>query len=275
MNTKLVISIDGPQGSGKTQLAYYLATLLGKNPFVPRGIPAPEIGIRDTEGTRHMTIEIVRETEPVKPELPKVTLGDNVTRKGKPVRVIATDLKHNQFPVVYVHVNEQDEGAYEHTPIAVNAHGSYLNDSGMPHDRDLVGHLPPEPVQPLELWVKVYGMHQNTILTDNVSRVKPADGDERGFRHFREVLPGTDDELEALRQWKESALEAEAQWDPQEIGRALGLTVGQDVRKELMPKIKHMTHLLKEAAAAINPMESGFKRSTLNAINGFLQYSDR
>jgi len=190
-------------GNPKGQPSYGFASRIGNadHAFITK---SPEASIREAlgQGTREIqvaesmllgTVTMFPLTSGIVSEAtaeaaPFVPLGPNVTRKGKPVRVIATDLKHNQFPVVYVHVDEQDEGAYEHTPVAVNAHGSYLNDPGMPHDHDLVGHLPPEAVKPLEVWIKVYSSGKHPVITGTMCHEKPTD-DERGYRLFREVLP--------------------------------------------------------------------------------------
>lgn len=67
-----------------------------------------------------------------------VPIGPNVTRDGRAARVICIDSGSEKFPVIYL----SELGS----PISVNAAGSYLNNNTL-HPKDLVGHLPPEPIE--------------------------------------------------------------------------------------------------------------------------------
>jgi hypothetical protein len=54
-------------------------------------------------------------------------------------------------------------------------------------------------------------------------------------------------ELERLQDWKDQQMAIDGQWDPQKVGRILGMTAGQDIRRNIEPKIVEM--LAKLAAA--------------------------
>lgn len=47
-------------------------------------------------------------------------------------------------------------------------------------------------------------------------------------------------EHDELRVWKESCLKVESAWDPQEIGRLLGIPLGEDIRANIKPKIEEL-----------------------------------
>lgn len=63
----------------------------------------------------------------------------------------------------------------------------------MPHDYDLVGHLPPESVKPRMIWVvsrKVAGFPEVLeIPFEGHEKARALLPDKAGYRLFREVLP--------------------------------------------------------------------------------------
>lgn len=117
-----------------------------------------------------------------------VPLGPNVTRDGRKVRVICNDLVGASRPVIAA-VEIRNTPNSEVTSYHF-ANGTVHLD-GTPSPSDLVGHLPPKP---REVWIA--GL-SSTLITWEMDN--PKDG-----KHvlFREVLPGEDDELKELRQWK-------------------------------------------------------------------------
>jgi hypothetical protein len=47
-------------------------------------------------------------------------------------------------------------------------------------------------------------------------------------------------EIVELKAWKESALLVESRWDVQKVGKLLGLTLGQDIRPNIQPRVEAM-----------------------------------
>ena len=45
-------------------------------------------------------------------------------------------------------------------------------------------------------------------------------------------------ERDALRRWKEAMLMVEAEWDPQEVGKELGIPLGRPIRALILPAIR-------------------------------------
>jgi uncharacterized protein YhaN len=81
------------------------------------------------------------------------------------------------------------------------------------------------------------------------------------LRYHAELLVGAEDwaieqvtrereELEAqnrnFQQWKESMLRLESEWDEQAVGRALGMTLGQPIRRNILPKIEEPKQHVRE-----------------------------
>lgn len=171
----------------------------------------------------------VRESGEVPPEDPKpvlVPLGDNVTRDGRKVRVICNDRKDHDglhtFSVVALVTEKNGHELFE----AFYWDGRALDDRAM----DLVGHLPPEPPKPRELWLSPFGGY---CMADEGKPIHP------DSTLFREVDPAKD-ELEHLRRLRAENLQVEASWDVQAVGRELGLVVGQDIRPNILPGIQKL-----------------------------------
>lgn len=113
-----------------------------------------------------------------------VPLGPNRTRDGREVRVIANDLKNPRFPVCYVEITDDVE---QENARFVSATGSYLNLETQPHGLDLIGHLPPEPPKPREIWVAPF-TNEYPVQERLVHLRKSGNPD---YIHFREVTaPG-------------------------------------------------------------------------------------
>ena len=53
-------------------------------------------------------------------------------------------------------------------------------------------------------------------------------------------------ELVELKAWKEQAIAVEATWDVQAVGKLLGILWGQDIRKNIQPKIEALQAELAE-----------------------------
>ena len=47
-------------------------------------------------------------------------------------------------------------------------------------------------------------------------------------------------EMLTLQRWKAGAIKCESQWDPQIVGKLLGLDIGDDIRVKLEPKIREL-----------------------------------
>jgi hypothetical protein len=191
-------------------------------------------GCRALHETKQAAIEALKD-EPISPPqpVPLVPLGENVTRDGRKVRVICNDrvCPGNVYPVtamVLLNANEE-------IPKVFHADGKLSAESEGP--LDLVGHLPPEPAKPREFWlitpddgdVAVYGVPQTCAGT-----LEPHPNQV----HFREVLPGADDELEDLRRWKAESMQVFAGLDLQAIGYEIGLPIGTDIGPQILPYIR-------------------------------------
>ena len=54
---------------------------------------------------------------------------------------------------------------------------------------------------------------------------------------FAKQMEEKDKEITDLKDWKESMMSVESQWDEQKVARLLGMTAGQDIRKNIESKI--------------------------------------
>jgi hypothetical protein len=124
-----------------------------------------------------------------------VPLGPNVTRDGRTARVLCNDriCPGNVYPVLaIIQISPNEEVARV-----------FYSDGRMKEERehplDLVGHLPPEPAKPRE-WL----IFRNPAGEPQI-RSGPAPA-KHEYVHVREVLPGEDDELKELRQWKAESI---------------------------------------------------------------------
>lgn len=118
---------------------------------------------------------------PALPPPPAVPLGDNVTRDGRKVRVICTDVHGTRRKVRYLVTREGKEIVR-----SCDSFGRH-NIDGSPSKNDLVGHLPPEPKGLTEFWAKIDTKYPAQAIL--VMRDKPQDAASRGYRFFREVTP--------------------------------------------------------------------------------------
>lgn len=212
-HTYLNIQVSGAPGSGKTQL---LKHLHASPAFVPQGFDSATLRFTE-QGSDELVFtkranrepdipiqspEEVRKNPAYRPVL--VPLGPNRTRDGREARVICLD-RDDKRPVVAL-IRQSDGVEATQYYYSAGRRGDHEQ------DLDLVGHLPPaepEAGKPREFWVTEYkdGGSPNRIIYENPpyppTRVSP---NRRTF-HVREVLPGQDDELEALRRWKREAEE--------------------------------------------------------------------
>lgn len=68
------------------------------------------------------------------------------------------------------------------------------------------------------------------------------------LREANEKLVG---EIAALQRWKDEALEVEASWDCQAVGKAIGTTLGGNIRKDILPFILKQKARIKELEGAL------------------------
>lgn len=98
---------------------------------------------------------------------------------------------------------------------------------------------------------------------------------ERNF--FLDRAVKAEAEAALLQRWKEEQLEVERQWDIQEVGRELGVGLGQHIRSEILPRIRMLKAELEaasrnEIASLQKQIEEGRATSRLlTAINERLQ----
>jgi hypothetical protein len=62
--------------------------------------------------------------------------------------------------------------------------------------------------------------------------------DAEFISHSREDIPWLIEQVKKLIAWKESELAIESDWNPQEVGRLLGLKPSQSIRRHIQPGIK-------------------------------------
>jgi hypothetical protein len=194
-------------------------------------------------------IEEEKAPEPPKPVL--VPLGPNKTRDGRTVHVRCIDAAKPGYPVI---AEVPDPHSKELILTYYTAEG--VSRSSKERDRtDLVGHLPPaepEPVKPREWWINICE-HRPEFFASKEDADEAACNSRKECRHVREVLPGEQDELEALRLWKKAQLLVEDQWDPHAVGKELGLTLGSKIRPAILPKIREYKDLLDRALRGLDP----------------------
>jgi hypothetical protein len=208
-----------------------------------------------SEGNRQCVVRMFAESEintewvdtnPPAPVL--VPLGPNRTRNNHKVIVHAIDGPSPGLPVVAS--MKGDDGhwrSYNWPADGIHPHGQTGS--------DLVGHLPPaepESVKPREWWVNIY-QHQPEFFDSKEQADEAACKDRKECRHVREVIPGEQDELEAMRRWKKDMLTVENEWDIQAVGKELGLTLGTKIRPAILPKIRGYKELLQRTLEGISP----------------------
>lgn len=177
-----------------------------------------------------------------------VPLGPNVTRDGYKARVLAND-RAGDLPIIAL--VERPDGL---EGLATTRADGMARLDGVKCQSDLVGHLPPsEPAKPKNYWLQVN--------SDGETFIRSGPSLNPGERILvREVLPGQDDELEALRRWKKEALMVESTWDEQAVGKELGLRLGSAIRPAILPKIRAYKKLLERAQ---NIIETKFPNLSL------------
>ena len=108
-----------------------------------------------------------------------------------------------------------------------------------PHDRQTVDNHS----QTLEDLAKRGGLSPSEVLAvlDDVRWFKSkwrTTGEAECHDELERRRAEFEDETNALRDWKESQLKVEATWDPQEVARELGLKLNDDIRPNILPRIK-------------------------------------
>ena len=80
----------------------------------------------------------------------------------------------------------------------------------------------------------------------------PGPGDETAaLKHqARLLIEDQAREIEALRAWKEFMLAAEATWDIQAVGEAIGVAWGDKIRPAILPAISRLARANRRLAAA-------------------------
>lgn len=78
-------------------------------------------------------------------------------------------------------------------------------------------------------------------------------------------------ELAALRDWKAEALEMDASWDVQAIGKALGLLLGSDIRKGILPAIETLKARLEKVEGVLKIAHSSLVDGDVIAAEVHLQ----
>jgi len=154
-----------------------------------------------------------------------VPLGPNITRDGRKARVICNDREGGNPVIALFKRNSASEATSYHF-----ANGT-VNLDGTPNPNDLVGHLPPEPAKPREVWIYCDPL-------DGTGSIELKQPPNPAYKCFREVLPGEDDELEDLRRWKAEAMQVLASLDLQAIGNEIGLSLGTDIGPQILPYIR-------------------------------------
>jgi hypothetical protein len=195
-------------------------------------------GCRALHEVRQAAIEALKD-DPTSVELPPpaapvlVPLGENVTRDGRKARVICNDrvCPGNVYPVtalVLLNANEEISKVF-------HADGKLSAESEGP--LDLVGHLPPEPAKPREVWIYCDPL-------DGAGSIELKQPLNPAYKCFREVLPGEDDELEDLRRWKAETMQVLASFDLQAIGKEIGLPLGTNIGPQILPYIRTLKRFI-------------------------------
>lgn len=171
------------------------------------------------------------------PPPPLVPLGPNKTRDGREARVICIDVK-SSHPVRYLVFSDGREIVR-----SCSKTGSHYLD-GHASKHDLVGHLPPEPPEPREFWINIYsGKGRTAHLTREAADSMRGNGRVE-LVHVREVTPGQDEELVALRRWKREQMQVSAELDIQAIGKEIGLTLGENIGPAVLPYIRRLKNFI-------------------------------
>ena len=65
------------------------------------------------------------------------------------------------------------------------------------------------------------------------------------------ALAALREENERLKEWKRSALEVESSWDCQAVAKVIGIPLGEDIRKHILPHILNLRSRLAAAEAKV------------------------
>ena len=86
----------------------------------------------------------------------------------------------------------------------------------------------------------VLGTQLQAGLATHVARQSIREGERllaQQLTDLQESYSKLNDEVIELRGWKRAALQVESQWDEQAVGRALGFTLGCNIRPRILPAI--------------------------------------
>ena len=194
------------------------------------GLDLSSSACEDLHRMQRLALEaLAEETSDLKtPAAPvPLPLGPNVLRDGRKARVLCNDFQNGgRCVIVALKTSSGNENTSYHF-----ADGR-VNLDGTDSPSDLVGHLPPEPAKPREVWLRFHKDSAPEVIYGLTPVSTPP------FHLFREVLPGQDDELERLREWKRQAMESTPDWWA--IGKEMGLTLGQDVPSKVLSYIQSL-----------------------------------
>lgn len=68
-------------------------------------------------------------------------------------------------------------------------------------------------------------------------------------------------EVDRLKRWKSEQMAVESSWDPQQVGQALGLPVGSDIRPQILPAIVALKRERNQARGLIKYANKGAERN--------------
>ncbi len=86
-----------------------------------------------------------------------------------------------------------------------------------------------------------------------------------GFE-YHEIKTPKDTELEDLRRWKAEAMQVLAELNAQEIGKEMGLTIGQAVTPRILPYIRSLKAKLETAKGGLTQVERNEAAALLDAV---------
>lgn len=86
-----------------------------------------------------------------------------------------------------------------------------------------------------------------------------AEGDHsESLDNFLDALDDIDAleaQVDSLTEWKRQQLQVEDSWDPQEVARVLGLPLGSDIRKGILPRIEALKAQVARLSKALSAAE--------------------
>lgn len=187
--SNITIQLSGYTGSGKTTLMEALNKAIREKATVgleTNFLPTDQFElVQEVEGSPNVETWILRDrrevSEPPSPA-PAVPLGPNKTRDGREVMVLGrgTDFGHVKEDGLRLIVAIRNEtwGVGYHWDLE----GKYLGSNA---GANLIGHLPPEPPKPREIWLVENHDGKDQEVYDSP---RAFNSDHRKQTHFREVI---------------------------------------------------------------------------------------